>query len=171
MTEVSPSFVAFATRLQTLHDLVEDGVREARHGSMERGRMVLLRDQVDDLISTLPDAPTGLGVQEAERLARRLESAAKSIRDALKPPKRGVFLYRALVGYTINVDGLDLGMDIPRADADALCKVIASRRPPGDDIGYGVYYDRDKLVGYTTEAVTLSVSLRGPGPKEEKEDI
>ena len=51
----------------------------------------------------------GIEHQEAERLAAQLETFARSIREATKPPQRGVFLHKAKLGYTVCVDGLGLG--------------------------------------------------------------
>lgn len=90
----------------------------------------------------------GLEHQEAERLAKRLEVVAQSIREAIKPPQRGVFLHKAKLGYTVCVDGFDLGLDTSWTDANALCEAIASRRPPGES--------RD----VENSTVTLGISVR-----------
>jgi hypothetical protein len=103
--------------------------------------------------------------QEAERLAARLEAAARSIRDAMKPPQRGVFLHRAKMGYTVCVDGFDLGLDTSWSDADALCQAIATRRPPGDEKGYGVNFHWSTPFGMSARdhdkgTVTIGISVR-----------
>lgn len=107
----------------------------------------------------------GTQAQDAERLATRLEIAARSIRDAIKPPPRGVFLHKARMGYTVNVDGFDLGLDTGWSDADALCKAIATRRPPGDEMGYGKHYDSSRPTGTRPpDLAYLGLSTRtGPG--------
>lgn len=102
--------------------------------------------------------------QEAERLATQLEAAAQSIRGAMKPPQRGVFLHRAKTGYTVCVDGFDLGLDTSWSDADALCKVIATRRPQGDEAGYGRGYHKGLPFGPSTQddmnnTVALGISV------------
>lgn len=103
--------------------------------------------------------------QEAERLAERLEDAARSIRNAIKPPQRGVFLHRAKVGYTVCVDGFDLGLETSWLEADALCRAIASRRVAGDEAGYGRFYNSGKPHGVSSQdskndTVTLGISVR-----------
>lgn len=107
----------------------------------------------------------GIEHQEAERLAARLETFARSIREAIKPSLRGVFLHRAKMGYTVCVDGFDLGLDTSWSDADALCQVIASRRPPGDEIGYGRNFHSGKPFGSSSrdvenDTVTFGISVR-----------
>lgn len=100
--------------------------------------------------------------QEAEALALRLEAAARSIRDALKGPVRGVHLHKAAMGYTVNVDGFDLGIDTSWSDANALCQAIATRRPPGDTSGYGVNFHREKPFGISlrdVEANTVTIGI------------
>lgn len=105
--------------------------------------------------------------QEAKRLADRLEFAAKAIREAIKPPQRGVFLHRAKMGYTVCVDGFDLGLDTGWSDADSLCKAIATRRPPGDEAGYGRNFHAGKPFGAAARnidnTVTLGISVRDQG--------
>ncbi len=103
--------------------------------------------------------------QEAERLAARLETAARSIRDAIKPPQRGVYLHRAEMGYTVRVDGFDLGLNTSWADADALCRAIATRRPPGDERGYGRTLHNGLPFGSSSRdlvngTVTIGISVR-----------
>ncbi len=103
--------------------------------------------------------------QEAERLAARLEDAARSIRAAIKPPQRGMFLHRAKIGYTVCVDGFDLGLETCWSDADALCRAIASRRPVGDEAGYGRNFSSDMPIGMSSrdtknDTVTLGISIR-----------
>lgn len=110
-------------------------------------------------------AVSGVDFQEAERLAARLEAAARSIRDAAKPRQRGVFLHRSKAGYTVCVDGFDLGLDTSWSDADSLCRAIATRRPPGDEMGYGVRCHQDTPCGLSSRSekdstVTLGVSVR-----------
>lgn len=104
--------------------------------------------------------------QEAERLAARLEAAVKAVRDAMKPPQRGVYLNRGGMGYTVVVDGFNLGVDTSWSDADALCKVIATRRPPGDEMGYGRHYHTGTPFGMSSRdpndssTVTIGISVR-----------
>lgn len=106
----------------------------------------------------------GLEYQEAERLAERLEAVARSIREAIKPPQRDVFLYKAKLGYTVCVDGFDLGLETSWTDADSLCKAIATRRPPGDAMGYGRNFHTGKPFGAAAknidDTVTLGISVR-----------
>jgi hypothetical protein len=109
----------------------------------------------------------GIEQQEAERLAAQLERFARSIREAIKPPLRGVFLHRAKMGYTVCVDGFDLGLDTSWSDADSLCKAIATRRSPGDEIGYGVHFHTGRPFGSVAmveksidATVTLGISVR-----------
>jgi hypothetical protein len=157
-------------RLRTVRVVADSGVKAALAGTDERGRMVSVRSQVDDLLAALPGllatgTSPGAQAQDAERLAARLEHAARSIRDSIKPPQRGVFLHRARMGHTVNVDGLDLGLDTSWSDADALCKAIATRRPPGDEMGYGKNYDSSRPTGTRPpDLAYLGLSLRtGPG--------
>lgn len=103
--------------------------------------------------------------QEVERLAARLEYAAKLIRESIKPPQRGVFLHKASIGYTVCVDGFDLGLNTSWSDANALCQAIATRRPPGDEMGYGRNYHTDTSMGVSVhseanDTVTLGISVR-----------
>lgn len=105
--------------------------------------------------------------QEAKRLADRLEFAAKAIREAIKPPQRGVFLHRAKMGYTVCVDGFDLGLDTSWSDADALCQAIATRRLRGDEMGYGRDFHTEMPFGVSSRSdpdhtVTLGISVREP---------
>lgn len=106
----------------------------------------------------------GVEHQEVERFAARLETFARLIREAIKPFPRGVFLHRAKLGYTVCIDGFDLGLETGWSDADALCKAIATRRPPGDERGYGIYYHTGKSVGAVAgsldNTVTLGISVR-----------
>lgn len=108
---------------------------------------------------------TGIEHQEAERLATLLEASARSIRDAIKPPQRGVFLHRAKTGYTVCVDGFDLGLDTSWGDAAALCQAIATRRPPGDEMGYGRNFHTGMPFGPSARdesngTVTIGISVR-----------
>ena len=103
--------------------------------------------------------------QEAEILATRLEAVARSIRDALKSSQCGVFLHRAKIGYTVCVDGFDLGLTTSWSDADSLCKAIATRRPPGDEAGYGKDFHSDTPFGVSSRdepnaTVTIGISVR-----------
>jgi len=107
----------------------------------------------------------GIEHQEAERLAARLEAAARSVRDAMKPPQRGVFLHRGKMGYTVVVDGFDLGIDTSWSDADALCQAIATRRPPGDEMGYGKHFHTGTPFGMSSRdkensTITIGISVR-----------
>ena len=113
---------------------------------------------------------TGKDRQEAEVLAAHLESAARALRNAVKGAPRGVHLHRAKIGYTVNVDGLDLGLETGWSDADALCQAIATRRPKGDESGYGVNFHHGTPFGVSSRGentVTLGVSVlekvRGDG--------
>lgn len=104
--------------------------------------------------------------QEAERLAVQLEVAAKAVRAAIKPSQHGVFLNKGPIGYAVVVDGFDLGVDTSRSDADALCMAIATRRPPGDEMGYGQHYHSGTPRGmssrdpYDSSTVTIGISVR-----------
>lgn len=111
----------------------------------------------------------GIEQQGAERLAAQLECFARSIREAIKPPLRGVFLHRAKMGYTVCVDGFDLGLDTSLSDADALCKAIATRRPPGDERGYGRNYHTGKPFGAAARRIDHTVTL-GISVREQTED-
>lgn len=107
----------------------------------------------------------GIEHQEAERLATCLEAAAKAVRGALKAPLRGVFLHRGKMGYTVCVDGFDLGLDTSWSDADALCQAIATRRPPGDARGYGVNFHSEVPFGVSSRngencTVTIGISVQ-----------
>jgi hypothetical protein len=65
----------------------------------------------------------------------------------------------------VNIDGFDLGIDTSWSDADALCKAIATRRPPGDAMGYGKSYDSSRPTGTRPpDLAYLGLSTRaGPG--------
>lgn len=107
----------------------------------------------------------GIEHQEAERLAAMLEAAARSVRDAMKPPQHGVFLHRGKMGYTVVVDGFDLGIDTSWSDANALCQIIATRRPRGDERGYGQHFHSETPFGVSSRdtsscTVTLGISMR-----------
>ena len=107
----------------------------------------------------------GIEHQEAERLAARLEAAARSLRSAMEPPQRGVFLVRSVIGYTVVVDGFNLGVNTSWSDANALCQAIATRRPPGDERGYGRHSHSETPSGLssrndTDHTVTLGISVR-----------
>ena len=111
----------------------------------------------------------GADHQEAERLAARLETFARSIREAIKPPQRGVFLHKAKLGYTVCVDGFDLGLDTSWSDADSLCKAIATRRPPGDEMGYGRSFHAGKPFGAAARNIDNTITL-GISVREQAED-
>lgn len=153
--------------LRSVRAVADSGIKAALAGTDERRRMTSVKENMDDLLTALPNLlpgpPVGLRAQDAERLAVRLELAARSIRDAIKPPQRGVFLHRARMGYTVNVDGFDLGLDSSWSDIDALCKAIASRRPAGDEMGYGKIYDSGQPTGTRPpDLALLGLSVRPP---------
>lgn len=112
----------------------------------------------------------GIEHQEAERLAAQLETFARSIREATKPPQRGVFLHKAKLGYTVCVDGFDLGLDTSWTDANALCQAIATRRPPGDEAGYGLGFHRGLPFGSSSRDVENSTVTLGISAREQAED-
>lgn len=110
----------------------------------------------------------GIEHQEAEKLAAQLEAAAKSVRAAMTPPQRGVFMIRGQMGYSVMVDGFDLGIDTSWSDANALCQVIATRRPPGDEMGYGIGFHTGTPFGISSRdtensTVTIGISVQEQG--------
>jgi hypothetical protein len=93
----------------------------------------------------------GIDRQEAERLAARLEALCEVDSRGNQPPQRGVFLHRAKMGWTVCVDGFDLGLDTSWSDAESLRMAIATRRPPGDARGYGRPLSQGQAVRFLVE--------------------
>jgi hypothetical protein len=65
-----------------------------------------------------------------------------------------VYLIKSKLGYSVEVDGFDLGLEVAWTEAEMLCKAVASGRP-SEKTGFGSVYNRQNQRNFFEEATRL----------------